>query len=179
MTDRMPAIPADQLTEAQKAAIASFEEGRGYAIRGPWVPLLRSPEVMLRAKAMGDYLRFKSTVPPRLSELAILITAREWTQQYEWQAHRAHALKGGLKAEIIDAIADGRRPRGMADDEEALYDLCTEILRQKRISDPTYAKAVVDILGICGYYSFVALIMNATRTALPEGVGEQLKRFPE
>jgi 4-carboxymuconolactone decarboxylase len=187
MTDRMPAIPADQLTDAQKAAIETFEEGRGYAIRGPWVPLLRSPEVMLRAKAMGDYLRFKSAIPPRLSELAILITAREWTQQYEWRAHHAHAMKAGLNPDIAAAIADGRRPRGMAEDEEAVYDIATEILRQKRVSDPTYARAiekfgeqgVIDLLGICGYYSFIALIMNTTRTALPDGAPDPLQRFPD
>src|SRR5262249_54005101 len=81
--DRMPPIAADKLTDAQKKAAETFAEGRGYAVRGPFVPLIRSPEVMLRAKAMGDYLRFKSTLGPRLNEMVILITAREWTQQYE------------------------------------------------------------------------------------------------
>lgn len=185
--DRMPPIPADKLTDAQRKAAETFAEGRGYAVRGPFVPLIRSPEVMLRAKAMGDYLRFKSTLPPRLSEMVILIAAREWTQQYEWTAHHALALKGGLKPEIADAIADGRRPAGMAEDEEAAYDLSVEILRLKRVSDATYRKAVakfgeqgvIDILGINGYYSFLAIVMNATRTGLPEGVPEPLKRYPE
>src|ERR1700710_3016101 len=86
--DRMPPIPADKLTEAQKKAAEAFAEGRGYQIRGPFVPLIRSPEVMLRAKALSDYLRFKSVLEPRINELAIIITAREWTQQYEWQAHQ-------------------------------------------------------------------------------------------
>src|SRR5437868_8502590 len=107
--DRMPAIPADKLTEAQKQAAEAFAEGRGYAVRGPFVPLIRSPEVMLRAKAMGDYLRFKSVLAPRLNEMVILITARAWGQQYEWQAHHAIALKEGLRREIAEAIADGRR----------------------------------------------------------------------
>jgi 4-carboxymuconolactone decarboxylase len=185
--DRMPPIPAEKLTDAQKKAAEAFAEGRGYAVRGPFVPLIRSPEVMLRAKAMGDYLRFKSTIPPRLSEMVILIAAREWTQQYEWVAHHELALKGGLKPEIADAIADSRRPAGMAEDEEAAYDLSVEILRTKRVSDATYRRAVakfgeqgvIDILGINGYYSFLAVVMNATRTGLPEGVPEPLKRFPE
>src|ERR1700748_3604303 len=120
--DRMPPIPADKLTEAQKKAAEVFAEGRGYAVRGPFVPLIRSPEVMLRAKAMGDYLRFKSVLPPRINEMVIIITAREWTQQYEWNAHKPAALKAGLRREIAEAIAEGVRPRGMDDDEGAAYD---------------------------------------------------------
>src|SRR6476659_6228246 len=82
--DRMPPIAADKLTDAQKKAAEAFAEGRGYAVRGPFVPLIRSPEVMLRAKAMSDYLRFKSVLAPRINEMLIIITAREWTQNYEW-----------------------------------------------------------------------------------------------
>jgi 4-carboxymuconolactone decarboxylase len=185
--DRMPPIPADKLTDAQTKAAAIFAEGRGYALRGPFVPLLRSPEVMLRAKAMGDYLRFKSVLAPRLNEMVILITAREWTQQYEWNAHHPAALKAGLRREIADAIAEGSRPTGMAADEEIAYDTATEILRLKRVSDTTYRRAVekfgeqgvIDLLGVIGYYNFLAIVMNATRTGMPEGVAEPLKRYPE
>ena len=185
--DRMPPIPADKLTEAQRQAADAFSEGRGYAIRGPFVPLIRSPEVMLRAKAMGDYLRFKSVLGPRVNEMVILITAREWSQQYEWQAHHPIALKEGLRREIAEAIADGRRPASMAEDEEAAYDMVIEILRLKRVSDATYRRAisrfgeqgVIDLLGVTGYYTFLAIVMNATRTALPENVAEPLRRFPE
>jgi len=185
--DRMPPIPADKLTEAQKKAAEVFAEGRGYAVRGPFVPLIRSPEVMLRAKAMGDYLRFKSVLAPRLNEMVILITARAWGQQYEWNAHHPAALKAGLRPEIAAAIADGRRPSGMAEDEEAAYEMASEILHLKRVSDATYRRAVdkfgeqgvIDLLGVTGYYTFLAIVMNATRTALPENVAEPLRRFPE
>lgn len=185
--DRMPPIPPDKLTEAQKKAADAFAEGRGYQIRGPFVPLIRSPEVMLRAKALSDYLRFKSVLEPRINELAIIITAREWTQQYVWQAHQPAALKAGLRREIADAIADGRRPSGMAEDEEIAYDTATEILRLKRVSDATYARAVakfgeqgvIDLLGVIGYYNFLAIVMNATRTPLPAGMPEPLRRYPE
>ena len=185
--DRMPPIPTDKLTDAQKQASATFAEGRGYAVRGPFVPLLRSPEVMLRAKAMGDYLRFKSVLPPRLNEMVILITARAWTQNYEWHAHYPLALKAGLRAEIADAIAQGDRPTSMAEDEEIAYDMATEILRDKRVSDRTYARAVakfgeqgvIDLLGVAGYYNFLAIVMNATRTAMPAGAAEELKRYPD
>ena len=185
--DRMPPIPLDKMTDAQRKAAEAFAEGRGYAIRGPFVPLIRSPEVMLRAKAMGDYLRFKSTLGPRLNEMVILIAAREWSQQYEWQAHYPIALKEGLRRDIADAIADGRHPTGMAEDEEAVFEVATEILRTKRVSEATYSRAVakfgeqgvIDLLGVTGYYTFLAIVMNATRTALPENVTEALKRFPE
>ena len=185
--DRLPPIPADKYTEAQKKAAEEFAGGRGYEVRGPFVPLIRSPEVMLRAKAMGDHLRFKSTLAPRLSEMIILITAREWTPQYEWVAHYDIAIKAGLRPEIAAAIADGRRPTGMAEDEEAAYDISTEIQRTKRVSDPTWARAVakfgeqgmIDLLAINGYYTFLAIAMNAARTALPAGVAEPLKRFPD
>ena len=184
--DRMPPIPTDKLTEAQKKAAEAFAEGRGYAVRGPFVPLIRSPEVMLRAKAMGDYLRFKSVLDPRINEMVIIITAREWTQNYEWQAHQPAAMKAGLRREIADAIADGRRPGGMAEDEEIAYDMATEILRLKRVSDTTYTRAVgkfgeqgvIDLLGVIGYYNFLAIVMNATRTAMPAGASEPLKRYP-
>jgi 4-carboxymuconolactone decarboxylase len=185
--DRMPPISAEKYTEAQKKAAAEFAGGRGYEVRGPFVPLIRSPEVMLRAKAMGDHLRFKSALEPRLSEMIILITAREWTQQYEWVAHHDIAIKAGLRKEIADAIADGRRPVGMAEDEEAAYDMSIEIQRTKRVSDPTWNRAVakfgeqgvIDLLGINGYYTFLAMTMNAARTGLPAGTPEPLKRFPD
>src|SRR3979409_1406977 len=121
--DRMPPIAADKLPDAPKKPAEAFAEGRVYAVRGPFVPLIRSPEVMLRAKAMGDYLRFKSVLAPRINEMVIIITAREWTQTYEWNSHQPAALKAGLRREIADAIADGCRPTGMAEDEEIAYDM--------------------------------------------------------
>jgi 4-carboxymuconolactone decarboxylase len=185
--DRLPPIAPDKYSDAQKKAAEEFAGGRGYDVRGPFVPLIRSPEVMLRAKAMGDYLRFKSTLAPRLSEMIILITAREWTQQYEWVAHYDIAMKAGLRPEIAAAIANARRPVGMADDEEAAYDMSIEIQRTRRVSDATWNKAlakfgeqgVIDLLGINGYYTFLAMTLNAARTALPSGVAEPLKRLPD
>src|SRR6185503_1372316 len=108
--DRMPAIPAEKLTDAQKKAIEEFKQARSADISGPFVPMLRSPEVMNRARAMGDYLRYKSVLPPRLSEFVILMTARHWTQNYEWSAHEPLARKAGLSPDIIAAIVEGRRP---------------------------------------------------------------------
>jgi 4-carboxymuconolactone decarboxylase len=184
--DRMPPIPADKLTGAQKKAIEEFKAARSTDISGPFVPLLRSPEVMSRARAMGDYLRFQSSLPPRLSEFVILLTARRWTQQYEWNAHQPLALKGGLRADVVTAIADGRRPSAMAEDEDAVYTLWDEVQRNQSVGDPTYARAVakigeqgvIDVLGITGYYTMLAMVMNTARTPLPEGVKPPLAPLP-
>ena len=184
--DRMPPIAADKLTDAQRKAIAEFKAARSVDISGPFVPLLRSPEVMSRARAMGDYLRYKSSLPPRLSEFVILLTARRWTQQYEWHAHQPLAIQGGLRAEIVTAIADGRRPAAMAEDEDAVYTLWDEVQRTQNVTDATYARAigkvgeqgVIDVLGITGYYTMLAMVMNTTRTPLPDGVKPPLVPLP-
>jgi 4-carboxymuconolactone decarboxylase len=175
--DRMPPIPTAQLTDLQKQAMAEFAAARGGDVGGPFVPLLRSPEVMNRARAMGDYLRFKSTLPARLSEFVILLTAREWTQQYEWEAHSRLALKAGVSAETVEAIAQGRHPEHLTEDEAILYDLATELQHHKSVSDGTYARAVarygeqgvIDAVGITGYYTLLAMVLNTARTPLPAG----------
>jgi 4-carboxymuconolactone decarboxylase len=182
----MPPILADQLTAAQRAAIAEFKAARSVDISGPFIPLLRSPEVMNRARALGDYLRYKSALPPRLSEFVILLTARRWTQQYEWHAHQPLALQGGLHADIVKAVAEGRRPERMAEDEEAVYQLWDELQTNQNVSDATYARAiaklgeqgVIDALGITGYYTMLAMVMNTTRTPLPPGVAPPLAPLP-
>jgi len=184
--DRMPPIAADALTDAQRKAIAEFKAARSADVSGPFIPLLRSPEVMIRARAMGDYLRFRSALPPRLSEFAILLTARQWTQQYEWLAHEPLARQGGLSAAIIAAVAEGRRPDAMADDEDALYTLCDELRRNQSVSDATYGRAVkslgeqgvIDALGITGYYTLLAMVMNTARTPLAPGAKPPLAPFP-
>ena len=183
----MPPIADADYTDAQRKAAAEFAAGRGYAVSGPFVPLIRSPEVMLRAKAMGDYLRFRSALEPRVSEMIILIVAREWTQQYEWAFHHDFAVKAGLRREIIDAIADARRPRDMAEDEEAAYELSIELQRVRRVSDESWRRAiakfgeqgVIDLIGLNGYYTMLAMTMNAARTAVPAGMADPLKRFPD
>jgi len=184
--DRMPPIPADKLTDAQRQAIADFKTARSADISGPFVPLLRSPEVMTRVRAMGDYLRFKSALPSRLSEFVILLTARRWTQQYEWNAHQPLALQGGLRADIVKAVADGRRPEQMADDEDALYTLWDELERNQSVSDPTYARAVaklgeqgvIDAIGLTGQYTLLAMVLNTARTPLPSGAKPALLPLP-
>jgi 4-carboxymuconolactone decarboxylase len=185
LPDRMPEIPPDKMTEEQKKAAAEFAAGRGVAVFGPFVPLLRSPEVMLRAKAMGDYLRYKSVLPARLNEFTILITARQWSQGYIWAVHHPIAVKAGLKPEMAQAVAEGRRPQSMTEEEEIVYEFCTELHRNQSVSDSTYARAVskfgeqavIDLTGVNGYYTFLAMVLNMARTPLPKG-GTGLAPFP-
>lgn len=184
--DRMPPIPADKMTPAQKQAVDEYKKARGTEVAGPWAVLTRSPELMSRTRMLSDYLRFKSTLPPRLSEFVILMTARLWGQNYEWNAHHPLAIKGGLNPEVAKAVAEGRRPTQMAEDETSVYDLIQELLRNRTVSDATYARAVlkfgeqgvVDAVSISGYYTMIGMLLNTARTPLPGGVAAPLPAFP-
>lgn len=185
-TPRMPAIAEDKLTEAQKKAVSAIVSGPRGRLVGPFIPLLRSPEFMLRLQATGEYLRFNSALEPRRSEMVILITARLWTQPFEWHHHRPIAEKAGLSTAIIDALAEGRRPSQMADDEAAIYDFVDELSRTRTVSDATYQRAlnqfgergVIDMIGIHGYYSLLAMVLNTTRVPLPDGAESGLAPLP-
>jgi len=205
--DRMPMISAGKLTRAQKKTLDEYralQQGRAEACRnpkmdqakcgaayfkvhGPMVPLLRSPEVMIGAAEMGPYLEFKTVLPPRLRELVILITARRWTQQYVWNSHYTSALRAGLRPEIVNAVAEGRRPAGMSDEEDIVYEFCDELSRNRSVSNTTYARAlakfgeqgIIDMVSVDGYYSFLSMVMNVARTPLPKGASAPaLARFP-
>jgi 4-carboxymuconolactone decarboxylase len=184
--ERLPRIPPEKMTEAQKKAAAELAAGPRGELRGPFIALLRSPGLLDPVQKVGEYLRFNCPLDRRVTELATLIAARFWTQQYEWQAHREHAMKAGLDPAIADAIAEGRRPTGMKQDEEIVYELLTETLHNRSVSDATYARAVakfgeagvVDLVGLAGYYLMLAMVMNMARTALPAGKSPQLTPFP-
>jgi 4-carboxymuconolactone decarboxylase len=184
--ERMSQIVEDKMTPEQKRAEEEFRAGRGHGLMGPFAVMLRSPEVMLRAKAMGDYLRFRNVLPKRVSEMVILMTAREWTQQFEWSHHYRFAMEAGLAPEIADAIGDGRRPERMAEDETAAYDFSMELHRYKGVSDRTYERAlalfgepgIIDLVGLNGYYSLLAMMMNVARTPSDDHDVKPLKPFP-
>lgn len=184
---RLPIIPIDQYTPEQIKAAQEFELVRKRAPWGPFAMLMYSPELMNNARSMGDYLRYKSSIPNMLSEFAILITAREWSQDYEWSIHYPIAIKACLKIEVAAALKDGRRPEEMGEDETLIYDFTTELQRNKRISDITFAKVekrfgkkgVVDLAGIAGYYTFLAMEMNAARHPAPAEGGIHLPRLPD
>jgi 4-carboxymuconolactone decarboxylase len=183
--DRMPPLPADQLTEEQRQALAEFVAARGQPT-GPWNVLLRSPELMKRTRGLSDYLRFESALPGYLREFVILMTARQWGQNYEWNAHLPLAVDEGFSAQMAQAIAEGRRPEGMVEEEEILYDFCMELQRNHSVSDRTYERAierlgeqgVVETVSLVGYYTMISMILNTARTPLPEGAKPALPPFP-
>ena len=144
--DRLPPIPAEKMTEAQKKAVAEYTAARG-PLTGPWNVLLRSPELINRQRGVSDYVRFNSVLSPRVSEFIILITARHWAQQYVWNAHHPAALKDGLNPDIAKAVAEGRRPQQMAEDEEVAYDFIIELQRNHTVSDATLRQSPGEVRG--------------------------------
>jgi len=140
------------------------------------VPLLRSPELLDCAGRMGEYLRYRSALGTRLSELVILLVARAWDQQVEWAIHAPIALSAGISVAVVDAIAAGRRPAAMSADEALVYDFSTELEHDRGVSGDTFERArtafgeqgVVDLIGLNGYYTFLAMIMNAAQTPVPQ-----------
>lgn len=183
--DRMPPLPTSALTEQQAQALANFTTARGQPT-GPWIALLRSPELMTRTRGLSDYLRFESVLPGWLREFVILIAARQFGQNYEWNAHYPIALEEGLSAEMARDIAAGRRPENMVEDEEILYDFCMELHRNHGVSDATYERAVerfgeqgvVETVSLTGYYTMISMILNTARTPLPAGATPALPPFP-
>src|SRR5580765_2850824 len=168
----MPPISADKMTAEQKKAVADYKALRGTDLTGPpWSVLLRVPDHIVPALQIRLHYLNKSVLGPRLTELAILTAARKWTNNWEWNAHATAAATAGLNADIMAALADGRRPDHMADDEAAVYDFSLELQNNQGVSDTTYAKTVarfgepgvVELASIQGYYAYLAMIMNVAR----------------
>ncbi len=170
--ERMPRIPVEQQTEAQKRVIAELEAGPRGKARGPWDAIMRSPGLMEQAHKLGEYVRFRSPLEKWIIEMTALMVSRSWTQQYEWASHYPLSIAAGLNASIGDAIAEGRRPDGMSTREAALHDFLSELFVNKSVSDKTYASAVasfgedgvVDVLGVVTYFTMLAMVMNVSRT---------------
>ena len=173
--DRLPPIAEASWTEEQRRCAMEIINGPRGALLPPFVPLLRSPELMQHAQRMGEYLRYRSALGQRLSELAILITSRHWTQQIEWGIHAPIALREGVAADTIEALSEGRRPAAMSSDEALVYDFSIELHQNRGVSDKTWAGVVerfgeqgaVDLIGINGYYALLSMVMNAARTPSP------------
>ena len=170
--ERMAPLAMEAMDDAQKAAAQALIAGPRGAVLGPFIPLLRSPELMNRLQKVGEYIRFQSALETRINEWLMLIVSRQWTQQFEWCTHYPLALKAGMKQDVLDALADGRRPQGMAEDEEIAYEVCDELARTHGVSDETYRRAVarfgergvIDMVGLIGYFTSVSMIMNVART---------------
>jgi 4-carboxymuconolactone decarboxylase len=186
--DRLPPIAPDKMTDAQKKATADYKDLRGAALNGgPWAVLLRVPDYEVPAVLMRVHNQKNSVLSPKLTEFAILIAARHWTNNYEFVPHARSAEMDGLSKPIIAAVADGRRPDHMADDEEIVYDFCDELLHNQSVSDPTYARmlakfgepGVVEAAALEGYYAFLSMVMNVARTAPAPGAKPPLVPFPK
>ncbi|MGA0032897.1 MAG: carboxymuconolactone decarboxylase family protein [Burkholderiales bacterium] len=184
--ERLPHISQEHWTEEQKKVAAAIASGPRGEVRGPFLALLRSPGLAHTVQQVGEYLRFKCPLDRRIAEMATLMAARHWTQQYEWQSHYKHAMKAGLSPAIAHAIAEGRRPAGMAADEEALHELLTEVFHNKSACDETYRRAVkvfgeqgvIELIAVAGYYAMLAMILNVARKELPAGQEPMLPWFP-
>ncbi len=174
---RFPLLTEATMSPRQREAYQAIVSGPRKGAVGPFNALLRSPEVADRVQRVGEYVRFQSTIPPALNELAILITGRFWGAQFEFWAHRRLARAAGLADEVIDAIAEGRRPPRLGDDERIVYDFCTELFRDKAVADATFAavvarfgeQGVIDLIAASGYYSIVSMVLNVDRYPLPAG----------
>lgn len=172
---RFKELSPAEMTEAQRTARDAIASGPRGGVRGPFNALLRSPDLADRAQKLGEYVRYNSSLPARLNELAILVVARHWTAQYEWYAHSKLALAAGLAPQIVSAISHGKRPAGMQADESAVYDFCKELHETKSVSDAAYKavagqfgeRGVVDLLGVSGYYTLVSMVLNVDRAPLP------------
>ena len=175
--ERLPPPADDELTAEQRAAVDRISAGPRGRLIGPFGPLLRSPELMARVQTVGEYLRYASPLDRRLFELAVLVVAREWDQQFEWSHHQPLALAAGLDPAVADAVAAGRRPEGMDPAASAVWDLFDELQRTRAVSDATYARAVVELgeagvvelVTTAGYYTTLAMVMNTARTPPENG----------
>jgi 4-carboxymuconolactone decarboxylase len=193
--ERFPVLQPDQMNAEQEKlleALLAGPRGGGNAspdvvqrmLRGgPFNAWMRSPDLGNRLQDVGAYIRYKTSLPLRLNELAILITAREWTSQYEWYAHYPLAMKAGLDAKIADELALGQRPSAMKEDEAAVYEFCTQLHRTRKVDDATFNRAlalfgeqgVVDLIGVSGYYTAVSMTLNVAQVMPPDGAPLPLK----
>jgi 4-carboxymuconolactone decarboxylase len=187
-------IPPNQMTAKQKEFAKALTDsprsgngGGGNINNPPFKVYMRSPEFGIEAIKISDYLRFGTELAPRLSELAIIIAARNWDNDYIWTAHYGAAVKGGLDPSVGADIAAGKRPSKMKEDEAIVYDLLTEIYRDRKVSDATFAKAktkysekgIMDIIGLASYYGNTAMTLIVANGSRPAGNEPKLQKLTQ
>jgi len=184
--NRFAPLTWEKMTEAQQTMTRHVLDGPRTAMGGPFNVMLRSPTMGDLAQELGAQIRFNSSLPAPLREMAILMSARHWTTHYEWNAHKAVALTAGLDPAIVTAIASGERPSKLSAAEAALYDFCSELLTTKRVGDGTFAAAkaalgeqgVSEVIFALGYYGLVSMLLNVDEYPLPDGVQPELRALP-
>ena len=180
LTYRLPELTEDKLDDAQRALLESMRAGpRGARVKlgGPFGVYMHAPQYGELTQQLGAFVRFKTSLEPRLSEFAILCIARLWRSQYEWHAHAPIAEKAGVKPEAIRDIKAGRTPKKAAKDERAIFDFVQELYKKRRVSERNYKRVqgflgdrgVVELVGILGYYTGVSMVLNVFNVPLPEG----------
>jgi len=175
--ERMPEIPLDKMTAAQRTVADAIMSGPRGGMRGPFNTWLRSPELTDRLQKVGEYVRYTTSLDKRLNEMAICMTAQYWGSQYEWYAHAPLALKAGLAPAVLKAIGEGRKPDGMKEDEAIVWEFTTQLRRDRSVDDAVYARAlekfgergVVDLIAVNGYYDVVSMTLNVARVSPPAG----------
>jgi 4-carboxymuconolactone decarboxylase len=173
--ERMPEIPLDKMSPAQRSIADAIMSGPRQRMSGPFNAWLRNPELADRLQKVGEYVRFNSSLDKRVNEMAILMTAQAWGSQYEWYAHAPLALKAGLDPAIIAAIGTGRKPNNMKDDEAIVWEFTTQLRRDHGVDDAIYAKAlekfgergIIDLIGVNGYYDVVSMTLNVAHVKPP------------
>ena len=179
---RLEVPTSSDMTEEQRGIYEETKAGlRGY-VPQPLKVWLKSPELARRAQKLGEFVRYQTSLPRRISELAILVTARHWTAHYEWFAHKADALKAGLSPTVIDAIAHCERPRFEKRDEKAVYDFCVSLHHTQAVPEDLYRavveavgeQATVELVGLLGYYTLISMTLKAFDIGLPAGVSPEL-----
>lgn len=184
---RLPQLTEEGLNDAQRALLQAMRAGpRGDRVKlgGPFGVYMHAPEYGGLQQELGAFVRFGSSLPPRLSEFAILCTARLWRAQYEWHAHAPIAEAAGVKAQTIADLKAGRAPKKAASDERAIFEFVQELYRKRRVGDRVYKrvqgfvgdKGMVELVGILGYYVSVSMILNVFNVPLPDGAA---RYFPE
>jgi len=181
--DRFKPLTYEEMTPAQRTLIDHLLSGPRGPVSGPFNVMLRSPELGDLQQAIGAYVRFKTSIPHKLNELAILMIGRHWNAQYEWYAHKRIALEAGLSPAIIADIAAGKRPAKLQQDEEIIYNFTRELNETREVSDATFKAAVekfgergvVDLVGTLGYYHLVSMLLNLDRYPLPDGAQPELQ----
>lgn len=183
MAQRFPKLTPGEMTPAQREVAAEITAGPRGEVRGPFIALLHNPELARHVQRLGEHLRWKGKLPPKLKELAVLVTARRWSCQHEWVMHFKLALEGGLAAGIVEAIQQGKEPPAMSEEEKAVYAFCREVHATGRAGDAAFGEierrfgldGALELIALNGYYSLMAMVLNSAGLPLPGNVEPPLK----
>jgi len=183
MAQRFPKLTAEQMTPAQREVAAEITAGPRGEVRGPFIAWIHHPELARRLQALGEQLRWKSTLPPQLIELAVLICARRWTCQHEWFMHEKLAREAKLDPRIIDSISQNEKPENLSPEQAAVYAFCKDLHASGRASDAAFEavrsrfglEGTLEVVALSGYYSLMAMVLNTAGMPLPGGAQPPLK----